>query len=632
MSRRRKNHLKVTTFPFIAVLLCAMGALILLLLIMDRQAKLAARMKVTREAEERAQREKAVRQTEQKHQRQRIEQEKRNRKLRLRQLAQKKALEEELARISLQDAQVSEELNALDKTSRLVSKRLAEEEKKAKQLQEYLARQRVALAQKTYKTENTHKNLKLAKRQVTKFEAELERLKEAKAAEARSYSLIPYGGRKGDNRKPIYIECRSSGIVFHPEKLALEGSWFTAGLVKRHLQQRLTKYENPYVFFLVRPDGLESYYLLKDAVGQTDVDFGYELIEQDWILNVSGTGPAFRKKTNTAFPALVPKGDQIGKGRFASDEGVPKNASFRGAKDDTQKQKNGHGTRSVPTTSGHGTRSVPTTSGHGTRSVPTTSTQGQASFRGAKDDTLKQKPGAGKNEGLDIPVVIPTKKGFGIKRRTPYGIVWTPHPETGNKIGSGDKTGTKAGTEPPPPRGLLLPPQGKGKARSTQHANGQGPRTDQPTAKPTRKEFRDPEKKQTNGGKSANSAGVPGGGAQKGQPTPRHVRRDWIIPVVCKKGVATVPHLRQSFSASSFVPSKTVHPMVRGIYDLIRRRQLRSRPRRLNFRPVIRFEVHPDGLGTFHGASWLLEGLGVAMQRENILPDRPRLSEYYRKE
>ena len=40
--RRRRHTLQVSTFPFLAVLLCTMGALILILLVLDRRAKLAA--------------------------------------------------------------------------------------------------------------------------------------------------------------------------------------------------------------------------------------------------------------------------------------------------------------------------------------------------------------------------------------------------------------------------------------------------------------------------------------------------------------------------------------------------------------------------------------------------------------
>src|SRR5262245_41969276 len=54
----RRNHLKVDTFPFLAVLLCAMGALILVLLVMDRRSKLAAlargREDLQRQAEDQA--------------------------------------------------------------------------------------------------------------------------------------------------------------------------------------------------------------------------------------------------------------------------------------------------------------------------------------------------------------------------------------------------------------------------------------------------------------------------------------------------------------------------------------------------------------------------------------------------
>src|SRR5258708_4536810 len=45
---RRAKQLKPETFPFLAVLLCAMGSLILMLLVMDRRAKAVARAKAQR--------------------------------------------------------------------------------------------------------------------------------------------------------------------------------------------------------------------------------------------------------------------------------------------------------------------------------------------------------------------------------------------------------------------------------------------------------------------------------------------------------------------------------------------------------------------------------------------------------
>src|SRR5690349_14263418 len=48
--RRRRRALQVSTFPFLAVLLCTMGSLILLLLVIDRRAKEAARNKALQAA------------------------------------------------------------------------------------------------------------------------------------------------------------------------------------------------------------------------------------------------------------------------------------------------------------------------------------------------------------------------------------------------------------------------------------------------------------------------------------------------------------------------------------------------------------------------------------------------------
>src|SRR5438876_6519006 len=50
--RRRRQGLQVSTFPFLAVLLCAMGSLILLLLVIDRRAKAVARAKALQALEQ----------------------------------------------------------------------------------------------------------------------------------------------------------------------------------------------------------------------------------------------------------------------------------------------------------------------------------------------------------------------------------------------------------------------------------------------------------------------------------------------------------------------------------------------------------------------------------------------------
>src|SRR5437879_5315154 len=57
--RKRRSKLEVSTFPFLAVLLCIMGSLMLLLFIMDRRAKMAARFRSEEELQARQKRTKA---------------------------------------------------------------------------------------------------------------------------------------------------------------------------------------------------------------------------------------------------------------------------------------------------------------------------------------------------------------------------------------------------------------------------------------------------------------------------------------------------------------------------------------------------------------------------------------------
>src|SRR5437667_9836690 len=57
--RRPRSKLQVSTFPFLAVLLCAMGSLLLLLFIMDRRGKIAAKYRVAEELQARKERTKA---------------------------------------------------------------------------------------------------------------------------------------------------------------------------------------------------------------------------------------------------------------------------------------------------------------------------------------------------------------------------------------------------------------------------------------------------------------------------------------------------------------------------------------------------------------------------------------------
>jgi len=128
--------------------------------------------------------------------------------------------------------------------------------------------------------------------------AELKELQEKQAALKRSYAIVPYRGPNGTFRRPIYIECRADVVVIQPEGIVLQvGDFMTPDYrdnpmemgvrtVHQYLMvtQQLQRDMEPYPLFLVRPSGIYAYEAALRSLGNWKGDFGYELIEEDWNL------------------------------------------------------------------------------------------------------------------------------------------------------------------------------------------------------------------------------------------------------------------------------------------------------------------------------------------------------------
>jgi hypothetical protein len=129
------------------------------------------------------------------------------------------------------------------------------------------------------------------------------RLEEAgKAASGRgpAYSVVPYDGRNRTRRRPIYIECRGDRVVIQPEGIELDAADFdgppgpgnplasAVRAARDHFVSQAADPKSPdaepYPLFLVRPDGIEAYYAARAAMVSWGSDFGYQTIDQDWEL------------------------------------------------------------------------------------------------------------------------------------------------------------------------------------------------------------------------------------------------------------------------------------------------------------------------------------------------------------
>jgi len=118
----------------------------------------------------------------------------------------------------------------------------------------------------------------------------------------KSYAVVPYKGKYGTFRRPIYIECTKNWITIQPEgvrfDLAEYSQWTKTGnplaaairAAHKELNARAVAageqdMPDPYPLFIVRPDGAHTYFQARSAVDSWDSDYGEEFVEANWTLD-----------------------------------------------------------------------------------------------------------------------------------------------------------------------------------------------------------------------------------------------------------------------------------------------------------------------------------------------------------
>ena len=298
----------VSLFPFLAVLLCTMGALLVLLVVLaDRAGKRAVaeaafqqpavapaifQQEVDKDAEEAEEAVELAMQLEKVH-----------------------AYQKHLAKLQQQGDQrlqeAKERLSHLEAHTRRMEHELARLSLAAEQLKATEAHQSVD-------QEQAEQELTRLQQLMVDTEAELDELREESLGK-HSYAIVPYRGPNGTYRKPIYIECRKEAIILHPEGIRFKRSDFLANswagnplaaalrATREHVNAQAAKAgaaepPDPYPMILVRPDGINQYSLVRAAITSWDASFGYEFIDSDWKLDFpEGPDPLLAGKQQHAI-------------------------------------------------------------------------------------------------------------------------------------------------------------------------------------------------------------------------------------------------------------------------------------------------------------------------------------------
>ena len=294
--KRRRDANSVSLFPFLAVLICTMGVLILLLIIFTHQARLQAAQEAVRKnkiAEEIADGDAQL----QEEVELRIELLKRSRE------KTKKQLEEVRLRLGL-----------IEDNSHALAEKLARLEETRKQLEQSKADGRNFDDLESELAE-TRANIARVKADIEKSEREMQKLRRSHRP------VIPHEGPGGTMRIPICIECRGDAVVLQPEGIELTPEDFDgplgpgnplAAALRAAREHMLGKMDDdldaneiekiePYPLLLVRPDGTSNYSNARQAMKSWGPDFGYELIASDWKVEYGSPDPALAQAMQRAI-------------------------------------------------------------------------------------------------------------------------------------------------------------------------------------------------------------------------------------------------------------------------------------------------------------------------------------------
>jgi hypothetical protein len=306
--KRRRQVLQVSTFPFLAVLLCAMGSLILLLLVIDRRARVVARAKAiqaaARVAEENT---KAV-------EARKAEWERRRRALHALLAQEDERLQDQLKAVDHRVRTSASDVQSERAGLGTLEEHLQSERARLSQARAALAARQKAAAQTDHQSEEARNELRRLTEEVNALEQTLQDLERLRRRDQQTYSLVPYHGRRGENRKPIYVECTAGALIFHPERVVLKGAQVTVAEVLAEVQRQMARQrsasgstkEAPYLLLLVRPNGITTYYKFLAAVQGLKFDYGYEFVEADWVLDFSENGARSATETWVATPKPDP--------------------------------------------------------------------------------------------------------------------------------------------------------------------------------------------------------------------------------------------------------------------------------------------------------------------------------------
>ena len=304
MSRRgiRGQDASVSLFPFLAVLICTMGALIVLLVVVVQQARTQAEVAATQEETSRADDvnhaaitppspssdEKAAEVARRNNEREDL-------------IWQVQLLTEsrETTRQRVQEARLT--LSHLEQHAGELEQTL---EKLRHEADLIMGDHNASTGQ----AQEIDQQIQELNQEVAAQEAKFEEL-QAASGSGPVYAIVPYQGPQGTNRRPIYIECLADRVLLQPEGIEFVSDDFNnsddpsnalAAAIRAAREYFVSsdprgQKGDAYPLLIVRPSGSKSYIASRAAMQSWDDEFGYELVTADMQLTYPPADPTLAK-------------------------------------------------------------------------------------------------------------------------------------------------------------------------------------------------------------------------------------------------------------------------------------------------------------------------------------------------
>jgi len=286
MSKRQRG-LSPTLFPFLAVLVCTLGTLILLLALVAQNATANAASSETSSPP---------------------------------QAAVNSITESQAAQLMREE---DFRIEALIATRKYQTNDLESQREERSHLEDHIGR--IQRKIKTLRTEieislNTEtqqvvsdSQLEEISKEVTRLQHVVDELKENAEHTLPKVVIVPHQGPNGTDRRAVYLECDAKGLIIWPEgvrvtseqlqKSTTRANPLDAALrtIRLHALREYGDNLAPYPLLIVRPEGIDSYGAARQAMQTWDDQFGYELVESELNLSFPNQDLNLQRKIEKAI-------------------------------------------------------------------------------------------------------------------------------------------------------------------------------------------------------------------------------------------------------------------------------------------------------------------------------------------